>query len=165
MSRRAAAVFATLLLSALLVSPGTARAKAGIAVLSGIVVPQGDDYATTIGGMYMVDLPVYSAFHVAPYTAVYKLEKKNSGTYVADLGLAFQFVVRTTPIKPFFGFTVGATPMLDELRLDVGFQAGIQWKIVANFSLVALGRYNIAIADHGSNLKRGQGMGGIQFDF
>lgn len=165
MSFRSAAVLVTIALAVLALSPHRAQAKAGIAVLSGIVVPQGDDYDTTIGGMYMVDLPVYSAFHVAPYTAVYKLEKKDKGTYVADLGLAFQFVVRTTPIKPFFGFTVGATPMLDELRLDVGFQAGIQWKIVANFSLVALGRYNIAIADHGDNLKRGQGMGGIQFDF
>lgn len=150
----------------LLVLPATLEAKAGIGLLGGVVLPHGNraGYDLSFSGGYVIDLPVYSAFHLMPYAEIYKLKpREGSGIYTADAGLGFNFVVRTRPLKPLFGFTVGATPIYDSVRLDVGFQAGVQWKLVANFSLLFLGRYNIAIGDD-DNLKRFHVGAGFLFD-
>jgi hypothetical protein len=156
--RRALVVLAFLLVSS------TVQAKAGIGLLGGLVFPVESRHDTAWAGAYVIDIPLFSSFHLAPYAELYKLTADGSGgTYVSDVGMGFNFMLRTRPIKPFGGFTVGATPMGSDLRLDVGFQAGLQWKIVSNFSLLFLGRYNIAIGDNG-NLKRIHALAGIQFD-
>jgi hypothetical protein len=149
-------------------APSQASAKAGIGVLGGVMAPRANNtnYEPTLTGAYFVDLPLFASFHLTPYAEAYRLipaDGDGSGNYATDLGIGFNFVVRTTPLKPFAGFTVGTTPVFDELRLDVGFQAGVYWKIIANFSLVFLGRYNIALSD-GDNLKRLHGLAGIKFD-
>lgn len=148
--------------------PTDGFAKAGIGVLGGIMAPRANNqsYEPTVAGAYFVDLPLFASFHLAPYAEAYRLvpaDGDGKGSYATDLGIGFNFVVRTTPLKPFAGFTVGTTPVWDELRLDVGFQAGVYWKIIANFSLVFLGRYNIALSD-GNNLKRLHGLAGVKFD-
>lgn len=150
----------------LVLVPATLEAKAGIGLLGGAVLPHGNraGYDLTFSGAWVIDLPVYSAFHLMPYAEIYQLKpKEGKGSYTADTGIGFNFVVRTTPLKPLFGFTVGATPIYDTVRLDVGFQAGVQWKIVANFSLLFLARYNIAIGDD-DNLKRFHVGAGFLFD-
>ena len=151
-----------------LVAPTPASAKAGIGVLGGIMAPRANrqSYEPTVTGAYFVDLPIFASFHLSPYAEAYRLvpaDGDGSGSYATDLGIGFNFVVRTTPLKPFAGFTVGTTPIFDELRLDVGFQAGVYWKIIANFSLVFLGRYNVALSD-GNNFKRLHGLAGVKFD-
>jgi hypothetical protein len=166
MKRLAPIVFSLLIL--LLSFPTGASAKAGIGVLGGIMAPRANRqaYEPTLTGAYFVDLPLFASFHLSPYAEAYRLvpaDGDGSGDYATDLGIGFNFVVRTQPLKPFAGFTVGTTPMFDELRLDVGFQAGVYWKIIANFSLVFLGRYNIALSD-GNNLKRLHGLAGVKFD-
>jgi hypothetical protein len=155
-----------LFLVLLVLVPASLEARVSLGLLGGAVLPHGNraGYDLSFSGAYVVDLPVYSAFHLMPYAEIYKLKPdQGKGAYTADAGLGFNFVVRTTPLKPLFGFTVGATPVYDQVRLDVGFQAGVQWKIVANFSLLFLGRYNIAIGDD-DNLKRFHAGAGFLFD-
>ena len=155
-----------LLLLIVMLAPATLQAKAGMGLLGGAVLPHGNraGYDVSVSGAYVVDLPVYSAFHLMPYAEIYKLRPTNgTGSYTTDAGLGFNFVVRTVPLRPLFGFTVGATPVYDSVRLDVGFQAGVQWKLVANFSLLFLARYNIAIGEN-DNLKRFHMGAGFLFD-
>jgi len=154
------------LLALTLLTPAAASAKGkdvGIGVLGGVVAPIGNraPYEVSFAGAYFVDLPIYSAFHLAPYAQIYRLQpNEGKGQFLADAGMGFDFVVRTSPLKPLAGFTVGAATYGQSVRLDVGFQAGVYWKIVANLSLVFLGRYSIAIGDE-DNLKRLQGMAGV----
>jgi len=154
------------LILALLLIPSALQAKAGMGLLFGGVLPHGNraGYDLTFSGAYVVDLPVYSAFHLMPYAEIYKLKPhEGKGSYTTDAGCGFNFVVRTVPLKPLFGVAIGATPVYDSVRLDVGFQAGVQWKIVANFSLLFLAKYNIAIGEN-DNLKRFHVGAGFLFD-
>ncbi|MBM4371443.1 MAG: hypothetical protein FJ098_07295 [Deltaproteobacteria bacterium] len=158
-----------LVLSLHLAAPREAVAEThpSIGVAGGAIIPNGKlnrntkiEWDFQYNWALFVDIPIVKYFQLGPSAEIYRVGK----LHLADMCLAFRFVIPTSYLAIHLGVVPGITAAAERVHVNLGGEVGLTGRIVANLAWFVDAKYE-EVFTRGGGLHTIHLYGGLKFFF